>query len=1227
MHIYNLTLQRATAITHAIFGNFSAPKAQEIVVARGKVLELLRPNDFNGKVQTVLSVEVFGTIRSIVPFRLTGDTRDYIIVGSDSGRIVILQYNNERNTFDKIHQETFGKSGCRRIVPGQYLAVDPKGRAVMIGAVEKQKLVYILNRDSAARLTISSPLEAHKSHTINIHMVGVDVGFENPIFATLEVDYADVDHDPTGKEFEALHKNLTFYELDLGLNHVVRKWSEPVDITANMLVAVPGGSDGPGGVLVMGENFVVWKNQGHQEVRAALPRRKILGEERSVLIVSATAHKQKDLFFILLQSEYGDIYKATLAWEEDNVSAIKINYFDTVPTSNAMCILKTGFLFVAAEFGNHFLFQFQSIGDEEEESTMDQDEDEIPTFDPQPLKNLIAIDEIESLAPIMDFKVADMVKEETKQFLTLCGRGPRSSLRLLKHGLAVAEMADSPLPGNPNNIFTVRKNVADEYDSYIIVSFLNATLVLSIGDNVEEVKDAGFNENASTLNVGLVGDDSLVQVFPTGIRFIRSDKRITEWPTPARRTIVRSAINNKQVVIALTGGELLYFELDITGSLVEVGRKDMGRDIACIDIAPIPEGRLRARFLAVGDYENTVRVLSLDPEDVFSSLAVQALPAPPESLCIVKMKGGTDSSAGTLFLNIGLTNGVLQRTVLDKVTGELSDTRTRFLGSRPVRLLKLRVGDQPAMLALTSRTWLCYNYQLHLHLTPLSYSALDYASNFCSERCPEGMVATIGNALRIISPERLGEVFHQELIPLRYTPRKMLVYPTTGNLITIETDHNTYPALIQGGLRQRLLEAQQEPSAAAADGDSGAVKKEKEEEMETEDGEKTKEAKMGKLEELQREQAEREESARVFGTEKPGVGKWASCVRLLDVNTKQTIDVVELDNNEAAFSACTCVFHDRGGEIFLVVGTAKGLVLNPRSCDAGYIHVYRLLDGGKRFSLVHKTQVEGVPTAVCGFQGRLLVGIGKMLRIYDLGKRKLLRKCENKGFPHCIQSITTQGERIIVGDLAESFHFVKYRKAENQLNVYADDSNPRWLTASQMLDYDTMAGADKFGNVFIVRLPSEVNEELEDNPMGNFLMSKQSLNGAAFKLQTLINFHVGDTINSMTKASLFTGGADVLVYTTLMGGMGALLPFVSREDVDFFSHLEMHMRSELPPLCGRDHLAYRSYYFPVKDVIDGDLCEQFSLLPPEKQRTIAEELDRTPGEVLKKLEVIRNSIL
>jgi splicing factor 3B subunit 3 len=112
---------------------------------------------------------------------------------------VILDYDPRTSSFVKVHQETFGKSGARRIVPGQYLATDPKGRAVMIAAVEKSKLVYILNRDPAANLTISSPLEAHRSSSIVHHIVGVDVGFENPMFAALEVDYTESDQDPTGE--------------------------------------------------------------------------------------------------------------------------------------------------------------------------------------------------------------------------------------------------------------------------------------------------------------------------------------------------------------------------------------------------------------------------------------------------------------------------------------------------------------------------------------------------------------------------------------------------------------------------------------------------------------------------------------------------------------------------------------------------------------------------------------------------------------------------------------------------------------------------------------------------------------------------------------------------------------------------------------------------------------------------------------------------------------------
>lgn len=71
-----------------------------------------------------------------------------------------------------------------------------------------------------------------------------------------------------------------------------------------------------------------------------------------MLVVCSATHKTKTMFFFLVQTEQGDIFKISLQVEEDIVTEVKIKYFDTVPVATAMCVLKTGFLFVAAEFGN-----------------------------------------------------------------------------------------------------------------------------------------------------------------------------------------------------------------------------------------------------------------------------------------------------------------------------------------------------------------------------------------------------------------------------------------------------------------------------------------------------------------------------------------------------------------------------------------------------------------------------------------------------------------------------------------------------------------------------------------------------------------------------------------------------------------------------------------------------------------------------------------------------------
>lgn len=60
----------------------------------------------------------------------------------------------------------------------------------------------------------------------------------------------------------------------------------------------------------------------------------------------------------MLQSEYGDIYRVTLKYDGETVSEVVVKYFDTLPPTSSLCVLKTGFLFAASEFSNHALYQF-----------------------------------------------------------------------------------------------------------------------------------------------------------------------------------------------------------------------------------------------------------------------------------------------------------------------------------------------------------------------------------------------------------------------------------------------------------------------------------------------------------------------------------------------------------------------------------------------------------------------------------------------------------------------------------------------------------------------------------------------------------------------------------------------------------------------------------------------------------------------------------------------------
>lgn len=137
--------------------------------------------------------------------------------------------------------------------------------------------------------------------------------------------------------------------------------------------------------------------------------------------------------------------------------------------------------------------------------------------------------------------------------------------------------------------------------------------------------------------------------------------------------------------------------------------------------------------------------------------------------------------------------------------------------------------------------------------------------------------------------------------------------------------------------------------------------------------------------------------------------------------------------------------------------------------------------------------------------------------------------------------------------MQDSVHYCVYKPEENRLLVFADDTQPRWTTSSVMVDYETVAAGDKFGNIFFNRLSKSVSEDVDNDPTGAGIMHEKGiLMGAPHKTTLLAHFNVGDIVTSLHKVAMVPGGRDVLLYTGFSGRLGVMIPFISREDVDFF---------------------------------------------------------------------------
>ncbi|OHT00949.1 CPSF A subunit region family protein [Tritrichomonas foetus] len=1124
MHFYNLTLQEPQHIVNATSGNFTGRSSEgvdEIVVNLGTQISLYRQysneDQTESAINRIFTKPTFCHLFNVKTLSFPGSIHDYLAMTSDSGNITIADLKNDDITI--VACFPFARTGMRRMEPGYYFNISPCGRAILTSALEKYKVAWPVNQSDDKSPQILPPIETTRSHSIVHCSVALDVGYESPLFAFIERIFKP---DKSKKEpiFDPKknQKNLVLYEVDPSIKSIVRRGEHPIPSTSTHLVAVPGPLyDCPGGVMVCSSGNVKYFPKTGEPSISSIPTRK--GCDLSIIVSSAT-YSRDGTWLALLQNQFGDLLIATT--DENEPNAISIKYYDTIPPSKNILILRQG---VLVSFGENNEINYYFI--------TSVDGDDVLEFEPNEVNSRLSQF---FTHPTMDHLVKMSVVESSYggysgDIISLHGSGKFSSLKFTRRGIPIDSIYQQTLGGQTFSIKTVRENPTDTYDKYIFISGINSTRVLSVeaSGKINETSESLFIYDSATLDViqlETIHSYSTVQIHAKGLRVITKENTVKNWGRESSNYIVAAASNTRQIVIAYDDATIALFEGNENAIPIEVSSirlDNIEGQIIALAIPQLPEGIKTAKWLAIATDQMMMFIISLGghtEEDINQRWTISARQMVNDrisALAFLSVPG-----IGHV-LHIGNEKGVLQRAILDDNEGRLDMPQMRFLGHSPISFSKISINGRHCLIANASSPFLIRGLQVDQFAAP-SFSAI---TQIFASFCPDGgFVGVTENDLMIFEIKDLNSSMSTLTAPLPMTPRQIVNIQNTSSAFIACSD---------------LIE-----------------------------------------------------------------GIWQTVFFIYDYHSHSLSDPIEY---EPGYCVTSSAFIPSSGSVCL--GLAGNLRFNPRSCTGG-----RLILVDPTGLVHHKTDIEDIPGAIGLFDDDILCGIGKNIRIYKIGMNVLLKRCESRTMPFFISFVTSIGSRVVVGDSAESYHFLKFDRQNSVMTPFCDDATPRFPLSSVLLDRATVASGDRFGNFAVLRIPPEISDEAEVDPSGvGMVWEHHDFSGTPNKFDTAASFHIGDPITSMQLAV----SGHCIIYATVGGQIGAMIPLSSDADATIIKKLEIEMRKKKPTICGRVHELFRSYYAPLTNVTDGDLVKTFLDLSNNEQKEIAFNMRCTPFDISRQL--------
>jgi len=1156
---YVVTAHKPTAVNACVTGNFTSHDELNLLIAKNTRLEVYSVTPEG--LRPLKEISVYGRIAVLQLFRPPGENKDLLFLLTARYNAMILECVS--STEDSSSSSSSSEGAFEIVTRAHGNVQDRIGRPAetgIIGIIDPSCRVIGLRLYNGLFKVIPLDRDNRELKAFNVRMEElniIDIAFLYPtdpgtIASSSSATPTPVEPPTLILIHQDQHgRHVRTYEIATREKELAKgPWKQDnVETEATMVIAVPPPL---GGALIVGQESIAY-HKGDTFLAIAPP---------SIKAAVLECHARIDAFRYLLGDMAGRLFMLLLEKEEKmdgeiSVRDLKVELLGEISIPECLTYLDNGVVYVGSRLGDSQLAKLNVESD------------------PDTGSNVQVMETFTNLGPIVDMCVVDLERQGQGQLVTCSGCYKEGSLRIIRNGIGIHENATIDLPGIkgvwPLRVHSNNSSTSTPKDDTLVLSFVGQTRILALtGDEVEEMELNGIDDDQQSFYVGNIPEaNQIVQITANSIRLIScmdgslegqqstSGGLIEEWKPPGSGTKnISVATCHQNEIVCAVGCKLFY--LQIVGKEIKVaGSLDMPHEVACLDISSWPTdsgGDAKPKLCAVGLWtEISTRVLALPSLETLHTemLGGEII---PRSVLMTEFEG-------TPYLLCALGDGSLFYFLLDVTSGALTDRKKVTLGTQPTILRTFKSGGATNIFACSDRPTVIYSSNHKLLFSNVNLREVLFMCPLNAEAYPDSMALADDGSLTIGTIDEIQKL-HIRTVPLAESPRRIAYQEgsQTFGVITVRLDYydGTQPLPARPSASTTALNITSSATGVKP-GPGGAS----------------------------------------LGEPQIGDEVEVHSLLIIDQHTFEILHAHKLMRNEFSTALISAQLSDDNTQYY-IMGTA---FVYPEEAEPkqGRILMFQYADG--KLTQVAEKEIRGAAYSLVEFNGKLLASINSTVRLYEWTSDKELR-LECSHFNHIIALyLKTKGDFILVGDLMRSVTLLAYKSMEGSFEEIAQDFNPNWMSAIEILDDDTFIGAENSYNLFTCQKDSAAATDEERQ-----------------HLQEIGLFHLGEFVNvfrhgslvmqNLGESTMATQGS--VLFGTVNGTIGLVTQFPA-EQFNLLKEIQDRLAKTIRTVGKIEHSFWRSFHTERKTeqttgFLDGDLIESFLDLSREKMVEVCQGL-------------------